>query len=309
MRVNLGFLGLMMAVTTAGIGFTACGNTVTEITGGTGASNTGGSGNGGSSQTTTVTATSSSGMTTTATTASSSSSGGGDNCEMACSHIQNCIGIDVCGQFFNLDCSNPQYDCTATCINKLDCSELSIQSGQACLSQCAPQDAGPPPDAGDPCMNACAHVQQCFGFDACAALGMQLDCSSPQNECIANCVNGTSCGQLGVQTFQACQQMCQGAMGDGGTTTDAGGGSAQQCQQCAQQSCFMTLGQCFQNQSCQGWLQCIQGCNMNNPAPSCYTDCDAQHANAKNQYQAVYACTCNNCDTQCAASSNPCGPH
>jgi hypothetical protein len=220
-----------------------------------------------------------------------------------------CTGFDVCAQGFNLDCSNPQYDCAATCINKLSCMDLTLQAGQACLQQCAPQDAGPI-DAGDPCMNACAHVKQCVGFDVCAQLGMQLDCSTPQNECIANCINGTACNQLSQNTFQACQAQCSGT--DGGPPpppSDGGMGSAQACQMCAVQSCGMAVQQCFGNQACQGWLNCIQGCNMNNPVPSCYTTCDSQNANAKTQYQAVYACTCTNCNSQCGSISDPCGTH
>lgn len=232
--------------------------------------------------------------------------------------------FDLCNQGFNLDCTNPQYQCTAKCINNLSCGDLNFQSGQMCLQQCAPQDAGPPIDAGDPCMNACAHVQQCFGIDVCAMLGMQLDCSNPQYACMADCLNSKTCSQISFQTFQQCQTQCQGTMGDGGTTTNDGGttttdggtASAQACQQCTQQGCFQALGGCFQTPTCASqnpgtmtWLSCALNCNQQNPTPSCYKACDAQFPNAASGYQPVYACECQKCTNECGTISDPCGAH
>jgi len=300
MRAVTGFLSLVVAAGTTAILFAGCGGSVQQATGGqSGTGGNGGNANGGS-QTVTVSS-SSSGMTTTVASSSSSSttssSSGGDACMQACSHIQTCVGVNLCQMGLNLDCSNPQYQCTADCINALDCSTLNLQSGQACLQKCAPQDAGPI-DAGDPCMNACAHVQQCFGFDVCTLLGMQIDCSVPQNVCIADCIYNTSCSTISMQTFQTCQTMCQGGS-DGGTTTD--GGTPMACQQCATQSCQQQIGACAADQACMGWLGCAGQCTT----PACATQCDAQFANAKPLYDALYSCSCLNCQAQCSAI-DPC---
>jgi hypothetical protein len=210
-----------------------------------------------------------------------------------------CTGFNVCGMGLNLDCTQQQYQCTADCLNALDCSQLSFMSGQQCLQKCAPQDAGPI-DAGDPCMNACAHIQQCFGFDVCAALGMQIDCSNPQNVCIADCVYNTSCSMISMQTFQTCQQQCQGTATDGGgATSDAG--SPMACQQCAFGSCQQAIGACAQNQQCMGWLGCVGQCTT----PACATQCDQQFAGASALYQPVYSCTCLNCQGPCGLT-DPC---
>jgi hypothetical protein len=217
----------------------------------------------------------------------------------ACAHIVTCVGFDVCAQGLKLDCTVAQYECAAKCINALDCGSLTIQAGQACLSQCAPQDAGPPLDGGDPCTNACGHVQQCLGFDACALLGMQLDCSTPQNACIADCVSGTQCSQLSQQTFQACQAQCQGPP----PGPDAG--SAMACQQCSTQSCGAAVGACGANMACQGWLGCVGACQQGSQGPQCYFSCDMQFAGAAALYNPVYACSCSSCSTACSAI-DPC---
>ena len=78
---------------------------------------------------------------------------------------------------------------------------------------------------------------------------------------------------------------------------------------CAGQNCMQQVGACFQNMACQGWLQCIQGCTGANANPACFTNCDSMHAAGKTQYDAVYACSCTNCMSQCGSISDPCGTH
>ena len=89
--------------------------------------------------------------------------------------------------------------------------------------------------SGDVCVDACDHVEMCFGFDICSQIGM-FDCSDPQAMCLAQCVNDTPCDQLGQQTFSACSAMCQPDGGqpdsgppDGGDECDQACGHAQMC--------------------------------------------------------------------------------
>jgi hypothetical protein len=311
MRIgSLAFSGLFLtSLGVAAVG--ACTGDVQTETGTT--SGTGGTG--GQHSTTVVTNTSTTVTSTdVSTSVATSTSSGGDQCMVACDHVQMCTGFDVCANGLKLDCSMQQGQCEAQCLNNIPCSMLNIQSGQACLQMCAP-DSGPPADAGDQCMQACAHVQMCFGFDVCSQLGMQFDCSNPQNACVAQCIDNTPCGMLSQQTFQACQQQCQASDGgppppaDGGGGMSDGGASAQACTMCTVQNCGQQTQGCFGNQACQGWLQCIQGCTGANANPACFTSCDAQHAGAKTQYDAIYTCACNSCQGQCGAVSDPCGTH
>lgn len=145
----------------------------------------------------------------------------------------------------------------------------------------------------------------CVGFDVCKQLMLNLDCSNPQNECLALCVNNTPCAQLNQQTFQKCQAMCAG---DGGMPSDGGpsdGGNAQACTMCAQTSCQIEAFTCAQDAMCGQWLQCIQGC-FQGPNPSgCADKCDITYPGAASKYQPIYSCTCGKCLNECSAL-DPC---
>jgi hypothetical protein len=293
-------IALSVGVVTGG----ACSSSVQTETGSTGS---GGSETTSSTSTATGTTTTTTG-TTTSSTGTGTSVDAGDACTAACDHITMCSGFNACGMGFNLDCTNPQNQCEADCINAIPCNMVNTQTVPACITKCAPADAGPV-DAGDPCMSACAHVQQCTGIDICSQLGMQFDCSNPQNACIATCLNNTPCGMLGFQTFQTCQAMCQAADGGPPPPMDAGSG-AQACTTCSTQACMQPIGACATNMGCQQWLGCVQNCNnAANPVPSCYTACDAQFPGSKALYDGVYACACTNCKAECASTSDPCGAH
>lgn len=148
--------------------------------------------------------------------------------------------------------------------------------------------------SGNSCMMTCGLVVQCFGFDVCGMFGIDCNNPIPQAQCAIDCIDmaNPDCSNIqGVAT--ACFTSCMGMMGDGGM-----GGS---CQQCAGMSCMGEVGACFGDGECQDWLQCIGGCQDS----TCTANCDTQYANAKPLYDAVYACTCANCSSQCAVG-DPC---
>lgn len=158
------------------------------------------------------------------------------------------------------------------------------------------------------CVQDCALVKMCFGFDGCSQFGIDCANPNPQAKCVIDCIGQSN---PTCQDIQGVAQMCFGACQNMGTTTSSasasssGGGGGLQCQTCAAQKCGMAAQACFQNQACQGWLQCTGGCQQANMGPDCYTACDTQYASAKPQYDAVYACTCTNCPMQCAGA-DPC---
>ena len=59
---------------------------------------------------------------------------------------------------------------------------------------------------------------------------------------------------------------------------------------------------CMNDPACQQWGQCALNCNT----PDCYADCNAQHPDAAAQYEAIYACSCTSCETDCGATMDPC---
>jgi hypothetical protein len=107
---------------------------------------------------------------------------------------------------------------------------------------------------------------------------------------------------LGVNTFQTCQAQCA----DGGTDGGTGG---MQCQQCAGTKCTAQVQACATDMTaggCAAWLQCTGQCLGGANPDQCETACDNQFPNAKAKYEAIYACSCTSCTTECAAG-NPCG--
>lgn len=153
------------------------------------------------------------------------------------------------------------------------------------------------------CDAACQHIDSCKLGVSCAQLP-QLDCNTigSQYDCLLDCITNTQCSQIGFNTFQTCQAQCAG---DGGTTT-TDGGTGQSCQQCATGSCLTQSIACGQDMACQGWLQCVGGCETAQPPdPMCAPTCDAQFPNAKPLYDALYTCACTSCATPCAGL-DPC---
>jgi hypothetical protein len=144
-------------------------------------------------------------------------------------------------------------------------------------------------------MQACDHAFQCTGFDACSKI--PLDCSVPQQECIAQCVLPIDCAQFGLQAFAGCQAQCQGDAGDGG---------AGSCQLCSATKCTAQVGACAQDMAaggCAAWLKCVGVCYGANPVdPACFSACDAQYPNAATEYHAVYNCACVSCNAECAGT-------
>lgn len=156
-----------------------------------------------------------------------------------------------------------------------------------------------------PCDMACAHIQMCTGFTCQQA---NIDCSTvgTQFDCVANCAAAVPCSQLGIGTLQMCQAMCaaDGGAGDGGAT-DAG---VSACGQCEVQSCGQAAATsgCLQDTTCQGWLQCVAGCNQAaQPDSACFTACDTMYASAQAEFDPIYACACSKCSSECA-SADPC---
>lgn len=148
-----------------------------------------------------------------------------------------------------------------------------------------------------PCEQVCINVETCFGVN-CAMAG--LDCSNPQADCPAACLQDASCDEL-IAVFNqnpspeiaACLAGCQG--GEGG----AGGGPPQNCVPCLFQN--QCLQPCMNQPGCQGWAPCAQGCQD----PSCFQACNAQFPEAEPFYSQIYQCACDNCEG-CEAQMDPC---
>ncbi|MBI4951412.1 MAG: hypothetical protein HY908_05230 [Myxococcales bacterium] len=157
---------------------------------------------------------------------------------------------------------------------------------------------------GDVCQQACQHIVDCMGFDVCAQIG-GIDCSTVQNQCLADCVNATACADMGIGTLQTCQQGCQGTGGNG--AGGAGGASAQSCGQCGQGNCGTEIQACLGISGCGSfnpndptWFGCITGCLQNDFTSTCFGACDQQYANASAGYGPIYTCMCGSCATECA---------
>lgn len=164
--------------------------------------------------------------------------------------------------------------------------------------------------AGNACEQACNFAGSCgLPVDQCLTL---LDCTNPQGECAANCVNqpGVDCAALlgAVQgtpgPLTDCVTGCQGAggggMGGGGVGGGGvGGGAPQACQDCGTQNCAMAFFACAQQssqQACQDWITCAQGCND----AACVDACTAATPSGAGLEQ----CLCTTCNADCAPLCN-----
>ncbi len=170
----------------------ACSNSVETADG------SGGSGSGSSGDVTvgTTASTTSSTSSTTSSTTASTTTGGGTECEMACQHLQDCTGFDVCSQFNQLDCSNPQSDCPSACINDASCAEILALAQnqpsptlQACIGACqgGGTGGGMQGSCSDCAQNSCtAQIGACFQDNACQAW---LNCAGMCSDaaCYATC--------------------------------------------------------------------------------------------------------------------------
>jgi hypothetical protein len=143
-----------------------------------------------------------------------------------------------------------------------------------------------------------------------------FNCNNINNadDCLFNCVASTPCSQIQMQgfgLFQTCMAMCN----DGGmasstssgfvgssTASSSSGGMGNTCQGCSLQHCGGPVGACAQNQACLAWLMCVQPCNQAMPPdPACFAACDTANAGASSLYDAVYACSCSKCTSQCGS--------
>lgn len=139
----------------------------------------------------------------------------------------------------------------------------------------------------DACQKACDKLEnQCGQQNACQGANT-LDCSSPLAQCVAKCVNESPCDQT-----QACFDQCD--------TTNVQG-----CLECTGNQCQQQAVACITNPACQAWFQCAQQCGGGGD-PKCYEACDQANPGAKAQYEAIYACQCANCPTECGPEIDPC---
>jgi len=78
------------------------------------------------------------------------------------------------------------------------------------------------------------------------------------------------------------------------------GSSPAVCWYCTYDHCASALDACNADADCQEWLSCIsfQDCPEFGFAdnPECYRECDEKHPLAAALYEAVYACSCSECD-------------
>jgi len=164
---------------------------------------------------------------------------------------------------------------------------------------------------GSPCDMACQKLNSRCGLgDVCSMPQVQqfLDCSNPNSDCPGQCILDESCADITDAVTKAlngdlntpllmCIQTCQGGQGGAG-----GGGGGQTCTQCGTNSCIGPGGACLQDNDCQPWLQCLQGCQDS----ACVANCTAMNPNAAPLSTDVLTCLCTNCDGECSAL-DPCG--
>jgi hypothetical protein len=163
------------------------------------------------------------------------------------------------------------------------------------------------------CDDACNKASMC-GLDFCNQFN--INCANPptQAQCPLDCISVASCGdiaKLAMQNFGTplgacilgCQGMGPGGVGSSGVGSTGSGPPPQGCQQCTLQQCGTPIFQCNAKKgpgSCSHWLQCAQGCGTDS---MCLFGCDSQFPNAAVEYDAVYSCLCNKCDTSCPAEN------
>lgn len=159
-----------------------------------------------------------------------------------------------------------------------------------------------------PCDMACAHVSMCTGGQyTCASANIDCTTVGSQFDCAAECLNALSCTQLAAQAMSCFSATCSdGGAADGGAPVDAGMSGAA-CAQClGTGTCQQAAVACGLDKAsgCQSWFLCAAGCYGQTPIdPTCLDNCDAQYPNAVAEYDAVYACTCANCITQCGTDA------
>ncbi|HEY4118888.1 MAG TPA: hypothetical protein VGM56_13575, partial [Byssovorax sp.] len=76
--------------------------------------------------------------------------------------------------------------------------------------------------------------------------------------------------------------------------------------QCAQNDCLSEAAPCIQDNTCQGWVQCVSGCAGDD---TCLGNCDSMFASASVIYEPIYTCTCQSCQGECGGVIDPCNPH
>ena len=164
--------------------------------------------------------------------------------------------------------------------------------------------------SGNDCVPFCAFVQQCLGFDACKQTGLDCANPTPKAQCTIDCsLQGNPTCQNILSNAQACLAVC---MTEGTTSSSSSsGGSDSQCVDCVAGPvghCNAEVQACAADDTtgCGMWFQCAGGCYQQNPVdPQCFDSCDMQYPGAKPKYDPVYACSCAQCGTQCAAG-DPC---
>ena len=104
-----------------------------------------------------------------------------------------------------------------------------------------------------------------------------------------------------------------GVVGGGGTagSCNGGAGGGGDCIACMlaleTTDCQEVFETCRNNQSCEGWLACVELCANEDNSIACYQVCDQQFLISNSANQNLKSCACNNCATDCKALC-PCNP-
>jgi hypothetical protein len=132
------------------------------------------------------------------------------------------------------------------------------------------------------CQQACAHVQTCTnGLGNCSDIGINCATAGSQYDCLANCVNNTSCANFGLATLTTCEHMCNPDAGP----VDAGPDASPCDQACAHvESCSGGLFGCstigINCATVGAGFDCLAECIDNTPCTSLglgtYTACQGQ---------------------------------
>lgn len=158
---------------------------------------------------------------------------------------------------------------------------------------------------GSLCERACARAEEECDTNICE--DNDIDCSTPEFDCIAQCVlDAPSCDAIDANNpaFALCILECAEDSGAGG------GSNSTSCGICAFQSGCLSEIDCGGDAECIAWASCAGGCFARNAGPECFRTCDEQasqsDAAVEAIYREVYACTCTNCEAACEASADPC---
>ena len=63
--------------------------------------------------------------------------------------------------------------------------------------------------------------------------------------------------------------------------------------------CEAAIGACVMDAECDAWNTCYEGCFVTDPVPTCFAGCKEDHPDAMPLYDAVVACVCGACSTEC----------